>query len=185
LFNKLVLNGCLEICVTMDVSKGHVDSIQWAVEECISPPIKSLLRIVIILLFPLPIQLINDFLSARQHFQCPTPIVMVSRLRHQKVRRDGARNHESAHDLQDFAEVLLLPVVLFFDCAGLESVREEDLHEPGAEFPGGRGDAVASAAVARGENFGRDLDCVSPVNERRVRVLTMKVVTLGPRLNAM
>jgi hypothetical protein len=53
--------------------------------------------------------------------------------------------------------VVFLAVVLVRRSAcGFERVGQEDLNEPGAEFAGGGGDAVACAAVARGEDFGGD-----------------------------
>jgi hypothetical protein len=74
------------------------------------------------------------------------------------VCRDRAREHKRAHDLQHQAKVVFLAVVLIRRSArGFERVGQEDLNEPGAEFAGGGGDAVACAAVASGENLGGDL----------------------------
>jgi hypothetical protein len=93
---------------------------------------------------------------------------MISRLRHQEVRRDRTGHHESAHDLQHSTKMI---DVLLFRVLGLECVREEDLDEPGAEFAGGRSDAMAGAAVARGEDFGWDLGFVNyePATGRGLR----------------
>jgi hypothetical protein len=74
------------------------------------------------------------------------------------VRRDRAREHKRAHDLQHQAKVVFLAVVLVRRSAcGFERVGQEDLNEPGAEFAGSGGDAMAGAAVAGGEDFGGDL----------------------------
>lgn len=111
------------------------------------------LPLILIFLPPLPIQLINHLLPTRQYLQRATFIIVIPRLRHKPIRRYRAGYHERAHNLQHAAEVALLPVVL-----ALRVVCEEDLYEPGPEFAGGGGDTVACAAVARGEDFGWNLE---------------------------
>lgn len=139
----------------MKISQPLFVALLWNSIACITTDYRGALPspLIQILLPPLPIQLINHLLPARQHFQRPTLIIMIPCLRDQPIRRDRARNHERAHHLQHLSEVLLLPVVLALGVVG-----EEDLHEPGPQFAGGGGDAVACAAVAGGEDFGGDLE---------------------------
>jgi hypothetical protein len=73
------------------------------------------------------------------------------------MRRHRAGKHKRAHDLQNKPKVDFLALVLVHRIFGLEGVCEKHLHEPGAEFAGSGGNAVACAAVARGENFCGDL----------------------------
>jgi hypothetical protein len=123
------------------------------------------LRIVRILPLPLTIQLINLLLPTCQHLERATLIIVITRLRHQEIRRDGPSHHESAHDLQHCAEMVLLPLelvllllVLVASFIRFESVGEEDLDEPRSKLARGGRDAVACAAVACGEDLGGNLE---------------------------
>jgi hypothetical protein len=95
------------------------------------------LRIILILPLPLTIQLINLLLPTCQHLKCATLVIVITRLRHQEVRRDSSGHHERAHNLQHCAEMVLLPLelvllllVLVASFIGFETVGEKDLDEP-------------------------------------------------------
>jgi hypothetical protein len=121
-----------------------------------------LLRIILILPPPLPIQLINDLLPARQHLQRATLVITISGLWYQEIRRDRTRYHESAHDLQHFPEIAkmnFVPCILIILIFRLECICEKDLDQPRPQFSGRGGDAMACAAVSSWEDFGWDLSC--------------------------
>jgi hypothetical protein len=59
--------------------------------------------------------------------------------------------------------VVLLPLVLILCALRLESIREEDLDEPGAQLPRSSGDTVTCATIAGGKYFRWNLEYVSNV----------------------
>jgi hypothetical protein len=67
-------------------------------------------------------------------------------------------------------ELVLLLLVLVASFIGFESVGEEDLDEPGPKLARGGGDTVACAAVAGGEDLGRNLE---------IRLVCVYAVWLG------
>ena len=79
---------------------------------------------------PLSIQLVDDLLSTSEYLQSPALIVVVARLWYEEIRDRCSGKHESAHDLQDMAEVLALPVVLLALIIVLKSICQEDLDNP-------------------------------------------------------
>lgn len=87
---------------------------------------------LIIFLRPLLVQLVDDLLPTSEYLQRPTLIIVISGLRHQEVRGYRARHHERAHYLQHVSEIFPFPIELLALTLGLESVREENLDEPGA-----------------------------------------------------
>lgn len=102
---------------------------------------------------PLPIQLVDDLLSTSQYLQSPAFVVVVARFWYEEIRDRCSGKHESAHDLQDVAEVLALPVILFALVVILKGIRQEDLDNPRSELAGCSCNAVTCASVTRWKDF--------------------------------
>jgi hypothetical protein len=93
--------------------------------------IRNVGRLIFFILSPsLPIELVDNLLSASKYLQSPALVVVIARFWYQEIRDCCSGKHEGAHDLQDMTEVLALPVVLFALVVILEGVCQEDLDDP-------------------------------------------------------
>jgi hypothetical protein len=57
--------------------------------------------------------------------------------------------------------VVFFPLVLILSALRLESIREEDLNEPGAQLPRSSGDTVTCATITGGKYLRWNLEYVS------------------------
>lgn len=99
------------------------------------------------------IQLVDELLPACEHLQTPALIVVIARLGHKEVGHCCSGKHKSAHDLQDMANILALPVILLALVIVLEGISQEDLDNPRTELPSCRCNAVTRAPVTCREDL--------------------------------